>query len=291
MTEGASLFDRTISGFPLSVGTGLAMESIFNPQFVPIDPDRNAPPKVKLEDYTEIWINVHTLVRNIAAAADKFVLKTATTQEFLSVLVSEMDVIKTLFAVEGMGRCVPVFYISSYDSVYKGKISKYVKGREDGSEFGRRLANIMHDIEKNLKRVRLDSIRTFDLELKPTNMLTSAIIITSNPVDLVSYKNFRRLDLLESHTGKLKPRTQWSSKYHPLGNSDMSRLPWHPKLHWVFGDRSVVQPMDIKIRKAVYSLAEQCGWHAATTIAKVNQDIQLFVKEPMLQQMLLGLSN
>jgi hypothetical protein len=54
---GDSLSTRTISAFPLSISTSLALESIFTPKLPPYDPNRIIPEHINLIDYQEIWIN------------------------------------------------------------------------------------------------------------------------------------------------------------------------------------------------------------------------------------------
>lgn len=289
INQGESLFDRTISGFPLSVGTSLAMESIFTPQMTPIDPDRDPPQQVDLKHYSEIWISVHTLLRNIFAAASKEAVLRASTNELYMVLHNEISVIEQLFRIEGMGRCKPIFYFLSYDSVYKGKISSYIEGRPDTSQSAAAFTAHVVQVLKMFQQRNPDVLQLGDIEFKPTHGLTSAMVLTHSPLDLGSCKHFRKLDLLESHTGKLKPRTQWNTKYYPIPQGDMSRLPWHRKLHWIFGDKVIIKPMEMKLRRQILQLAEDQHWTAVTTMPKIMQDFRLFVREPMVQKILLEL--
>ncbi len=69
------LLQRTVSGFPLSIGTGLALESILEPVQEVYDPQRVVPEKIKLNKYDAIWFNIDTLVRNIVGSVPTEVQK------------------------------------------------------------------------------------------------------------------------------------------------------------------------------------------------------------------------
>ena len=70
MNDGHSLYTRTISAFPISVGTSLALESLFAPRLETIDPERKFE-RVDVTKYSEVWINLSTLFRNIVGAVEK----------------------------------------------------------------------------------------------------------------------------------------------------------------------------------------------------------------------------
>ena len=109
------------------------------------------------------------------------------------------------------------------------------------------------------------------------------------PYDLVSHSNFKRFDLLESHTGKLKTKYEFSGKYQPLGSESMDQLPFLEKLLMVFGDKIMVVPADIRIRRLLLEIAKNREWTPYTTEAKVNYFIDADIKEPYLKQWLLSL--
>jgi hypothetical protein len=110
------------------------------------------------------------------------------------------------------------------------------------------------------------------------------MIITHYPYDLLSHTKFSALDLLESNTGKLKSRYQWSSKYYPVGDVDMKVLPFTRKLLLVFGDRILIQPFDMKLRRLILEIADKRKWTSLTTDAKIMQDFELDIREPFVLQ-------
>ena len=67
-TPSPILEQRTQSGFPLSIGTALALESVFSPVQPVYDETRVVPEKIKESDYNLYLINAATLVRNVLGA-------------------------------------------------------------------------------------------------------------------------------------------------------------------------------------------------------------------------------
>lgn len=282
-TSGNSLAERAISAFPLSVGTSLSLESLFAPRLPPYDPDRLIPQKVNVSDYQEIYINLSTLFRNIVGAITRDAFFHASGADIRDALMAEIDVINSLFMNEGQGLCRPVYYHCTFKSLH----DKMVQGtslrsdKTDGQKFYRH----KHDEVMTLLGMSTDEFFEFDSEIKPKTR-TSAMIITHYPWDLLSYQRFSKLDLLESNTGKLKPRWQWSSKYYPVGDSDLSILPFDRKLLLVFGDRVLVQPGDIRLRRLILEIAQKRRWTAMTTQAAMMQAFELDIKEPFVLQFL-----
>jgi len=50
-TAGATLASRTVSAFPISIGTSLAFESVFFPRQPSYDPERQIPNRVEVTQY------------------------------------------------------------------------------------------------------------------------------------------------------------------------------------------------------------------------------------------------
>lgn len=281
-----SLSSRTISGFPISISTALAFESLFDPRLPVYDPDRKIPQRVDLTQYSEIWISLSTLFRNLVNSMTKEMFMHTNETEISDALLTEMEVINSLFANEGNNLCKPIYFYNKYDSVL-AKNKRHVKFREDKTD-GQKFYTYKHvkSIERILKMS--DEIFEFDGEIKPTHK-SNAMMLSHIPYDLVSFKNFHRLDLLESNTGKLKPRNQWNSKYYPVGDADMSILPFMRKFLFVFGDRVLIQPMDLKLRRLVLDIAEKRRWTSMTTKDKIILDLELEIKEPFVLQVLKSL--
>lgn len=112
-----------------------------------------------------------------------------------------------------------------------------------------------------------------------------ALILTHSAVDLLSTYRFDELVLLESHTGKLKPKSQWGTK---LGAKDET-MPFNAFTLQVFGDGSThFSPMSIKYRRAVLEVAKKDRWVSVTTLAKIRMGVNT-IKDPQIKDDLITL--
>ena len=278
-----SIHDRTTSGFPVSISTGLALESIYTPRQAVYDPERIPPVKIDISQYQEFWVNIATLFRNIVSASTREIVLNHSLEEVVSVVEQEIEVINSLFSHEGNNLCKPVYYIVDYKQVTKGQHHS-IKLRQDTTVAQQAIALLLTRVENTLLK-HTDEILTFTPDIIPSKS-TDALILTHMPYDLISHKRFHKLDLLESNTGKLKKKHEWNSKYYPVGKADMSHLPFMKMLLMVFGDRPLIHPSIFKLRDIILQTSVKRGWTPATTRDKVILDLEIDLKEPMLLSIL-----
>lgn len=269
-----SIYERETSSFPITIGTALSLESIFNPRSAPFDPTREIPNHVNLHKYQFMYFNLWTLYRNLIACLDKSTFLMTKDDDLANALQSDIEVIQSLFQIEGMNICKPVFYVCSYNALTK--LDSRIKLRQDNTELQKASKAKFLSVVQKLQR-RLD-IAMFDSEIVGNK--TNSLLMTHVPYDLLSYKSFNKLDLLESNTGKLKTRHEWNSKYYQVIGSDMSRLPWLKQLLLIFGDRTLIHPADTKLRRLVMDIAEKYQWTQATTLDRVRLCWEMEIKEP-----------
>lgn len=267
-----NLFDRTTSGFPLSISTGLAFESLFPPRQSVYDPERPLPEHINLGNYTQFWINVDTLFRNMLNAADKTAILNTGYKETVSVIVDEINTIENILANEGGGITSPIFYVCDYEHALR-KLHKGLSLRKDSTPKQFHYTDLRNKTMEELKKIRTD-IKFFPGSIK-TSGSNIALMLTHIPYDLLSYKQFGRLDLLESNTGKLKKRHQWNTKYYPVPNRNMSILPFFRFLLLTLGDKVMFQPAPSKLRDQIMTCAEKRSWTPATTIEKCLLDLSI----------------
>ena len=280
----ASIHERPVSSFPISISTSLSLETLFDGRLPAYDPDRPIPKRANLSDYQTAWINLWTLYRNLMTSVDKDTFFTTSEDSLADVLASEVEVIESLFRIEGHNVCQPLFYLCSYKDLTK--LDQRVKLREDKTEL-----QIAHKVkyEKTIKKLQSRiHCRLLNTNIMPDSR-TSSLILTHVPYDLLSYTNFSKLELLESNTGRIKTRQEWNSKYYPVAGSDMSHLPFLKMLLLVFGDKVLIHPAVTKLRQQILQIAEERHWTPATTIQKVLFDIDLSKCEPYVKQYLANL--
>ncbi len=267
-----SLYDRKVSGFALSISTALAFESLFPPRQAVYDQEREVPEQIQLADYDQMWINVDTLFRNMMQSASKEAVVNTGYKEAAAVLIDELDTIYSLMNNEGAGACSPIFYVCDYAHALRG-LNKAFTLRKDSTANQIHYRDLRDKTMAELKKQRSD-IKFFPGSLAASGQ-ASALILTHVPYDLLSRRYFKRLDLIESNTGKLKKPAQWNSKYYPVPGKNMSILPFYRFLLVPLGDRVLIQPSSSKLRDQIMNCAEKRAWTPMTTQDKCLLDLSL----------------
>lgn len=235
---------RPQSGFPVSIATGLALETIFEPTQEVYDPARVVPDKPDPNLYTDYLFNISTLARNLITSVPYSQLLSCSSKDITETLIEEIDYLKTLFQMHDKRLH---FYISSYayaKQTYPDKLRKATTQQQIYSY------SLVEDCIKVAKKLPTTLTFSKDISLPqgPSTLLLSHV-----PWDLLSYSKFKRLDLLESHTGIIKTRKDWNSKYYKVPDKDMSFLPFMEYLLTTFGDHVMFKPAPLKERIELYS--------------------------------------
>lgn len=274
------ILGRAISAFAVSVGTSLALESIFISDQPSIDPDRIPPQKVNIGNYDEFWINIATLFRNLIGALPKEGANSVSSPDIKEALINEMAYIADLVSHYSERKTNTIFYVCEYKKI-EAMESKFIMVRKDNTVnqknyralLNKTLQDILNSVGKD------DNVRLFDSDInvspkgKPaiSSKKCRAIILTHNAFDLTSQHRFANLDLIESHSGVLKKRAMFYTKY--LNGNDLPMIPFMRSLLPVFGDRENFSPIAISIRKALLDLAVKNRWTQLTTIAKIKDNL------------------
>ncbi len=272
-----TLPERAVSAFPLSIGTSLAFESVFPGRQPPFDPDRQIPVHVDLTQYNTCWINITTLFRNMSSALDKETFLGAKPAMLAATLEEEISVIQSLFEMEGNNTCKVELYYSTYDKLMSRKVLglDFRTPSTDGQRF---YHGQLQDTLKLMER-HTDTIQKMNDGLMPVHR-SKAFVLTHQPYDLTHWNRFDHLDLLESNTGLLKPRSTWGSKFYPMSGQSFAHLPFHRKLLLIFGDKSLIKPMSMILRKQILDISVAYDWKPNTTMEKINLNIGLAIKDP-----------
>lgn len=273
--------ERTLGVLPISIATSLALEGLLN-----IHPDL---PKSKVRPVDSIrilWINLSTLVRNIYNSYPSEVKSKLTTDDLVDILSYEVSYIDGLISSETKDSVNVVFYKCSYNSLVK-YLPTVTPRKYTPAQL---VYKTIHDSVLKSIPSFLDGIdyREYDVSIKGSS---KSVILTHMPIDLLSYYNFGSLQLLESHTGKLKPKNTWGGK---LGGMASEKTPFNGFTMQVFGDGGgLVTFMSLKHRRAVVDMAEKDSWTVVTTPARIKMSIQKHADDdikPLLLEALSGLS-
>lgn len=238
------LENRAMSGFPVSIGTGLALETVFDPIQDVYDESREVPDKVDINNYNLFIINISTLLRNILSSISSKDIESLKFKEVYDTLLEEIDFLSNFLDNLNVNK---EFYVNRYKFIQ----NKYNKEKFRNPTTAKQMF-ISNLIEKCLDRIiKEDEVSEYDSFIKNKKEY-NALIFTHIPFDLLSYTHFMNLELLESHTGIVKTRKNWNSKYYPIPKKDMSILPFFEYLLVTFGDHVMFHPDKLEKRLEVY---------------------------------------
>ena len=239
------LKNRPMSGFPVAIGTSLALETVFNPIQSVYDEARIIPKKIEPTDYSVHLFNISTLLRNIISSLPTSSVYTTSKQDYLSVLLEEIEWLTNFYQLNQLDI---QFYINDYQYV-KDTYADKDKLRKPTTDKQIYLDNVISYCLSKLKME--DDVKVFHNEIR-YNRTDKALMLTHVPWDLLSHSHFDTLHLLESHTGLVKSRKNWNTKYLKLGDRDMSFLPFLEYLLVTFGDSIMFIPSSMEERVKLY---------------------------------------
>lgn len=254
MIHNKLLLNRTLSSFGVSIPTGLMLESLFTPTATRYDNDRTVPSEVHIDKYSKHYINIYTLTRNVinAASIPKDKLNSLLrSRELLDVVIDEINIISELY---NDSKCELVIYIPSYKKAF----IEYGKNKDELA------ISLNHDIISYVDSFIKKNDYSVGANIASGEKLPSThdkvLITTHISYDLLNYRQIPNLELLESHTGKLKNKSLWYTKYHKIGKLDMSFFPYTAELVYILGDGVVSLPMKLSIRRELHELAIASKW-------------------------------
>ncbi len=242
--------------FPISIATSLALEGAAG--IYPERPESPAP----IMKYREIWFNVRTVIRNLIEAIPTDYREDLTVDTLIHALIEDMTIIESAVVRASTGMARSVFYLTNYAHMAR-KFPKAIlripstpkqmlhKALEDG--LLQRLAQ---------QGVSVDYRVYSQLFIEGNH--AESLIVTHLPVDLLARYQFKKLDLLESHTGIIKSYPQWNTKL--TGGNDLPHIPFCQLSLQLFGDKgNHFSSMSAKLKKQVLEVAAQDNWSSVTT--------------------------
>lgn len=211
-----------------------------------------------------VIFNVRTLWRNFWEAYDKDTRPI--TRNLVEPFFEELEVIAGLMVNIGIQH---YFYWPEY----RGLFTKFPGSVPKPDE--KKTANaVIFDasealIAAEVKRRKAATI----LDLLLPNNNGNFWLVSHLPIDLFNRYQFSSLKLLQSHTGRLIEPIGWNKTI--FANERYHRMPFNVFTFSIFGDRSkMFSGHPIRIRKAVFQLAEENHWTPLTTIEKIRYDIK-----------------
>jgi len=260
------ILDRTTTATGVSIGTGLALETLFDVEL--FDAGREVPKRVDPASYDINMYNVYTLFRNVLSSI-KFKDKDHLVhdREVKLELLNDMHNLISLY--EGVDTEL-LFYLPKYDQLYK-RMNKHKKGVYSPYSTHTMMRAALASLEFPGNVVKGSSTGYLPATSK------KVLLLTHFTVDLLGgLTNTRNLELLESHTGVVKNNLLWYTKYKKLGKRDMGIYPFNKRLLYLLGDSTVVAPLPLIERRALYDTTATLGWDQTTPAERINKHAKKF---------------
>lgn len=213
----------------------------------------------------ELWINVHTLFRNLYEAyEDPAVVPRG---ELISELSNEALVVRELLH----GIVNVTYYNTDITSLERNfplakiKVPKTPKQKIFANNERLAIAALMNNPE----------IGVLSFKQKIYGKNAKAWILTHYPLDLLSQYEFSELSLISSHTGDIKKPVEWIKKL--TNNENYHKLPFNILTLQILGDGAVqFFALPPSIKKHFIAIAEAGKWKPTTSRDKVLSDINKY---------------
>jgi hypothetical protein len=275
MANPHAILDREFGQFPVSIATSLAIEGA-----VGIYPEKETGIN-ELPKYQQIWINLRTLFRNFHGAMPREDTIGLKTDPVAHAVLEEMGRLQEILTEKSNRMAKVVFYVSNYkDMAKKYPHASLREPKTDRQlEYDALQKKVITRLLEVLEKIGGVDVRVFDRKIT-TKEQVRALIITHVVYDLVARDQFTELDLLESHTGVIKPRSQWYTKF--IDGKTLPMIPFREDMLQIFGDSETFHPWPSKVRRQLIELAEQNRWTQLTTRDKIAYGIAS-LKDPFLK--------
>lgn len=243
---------RDTGEYPLSIGTSICFESLKNGD--------SELTKEKRASVKRILISVDTLIRNLAGACRNDRLRTG---EYVTYLLQEMELIEEL--AEKLPRKPSVlFYHAVFNNLEKRFPQALFREKTDKKlEYDYTVEKI---VSRLMEQTEIKTGDYFDMSFG-VDSNESAILISHRAPELLRFIDFDNMALLESHTGALKQRANWYTKF-----TDGKSLPPMPFCHGtltICGDSNIFKHR-APARKFLISVATAYKWRGNTTLKYVR---------------------
>lgn len=247
---------ETGNNYGITIGTELALDTLFT---------RGAPNKAKhaVHIYNGIYINLHTLTRNVISQFNAKALEKIHADEIMRVVLKDITLINKLTE----DKITVTYYGTSLTGFASSVFLPFL--REPKTVKQKKLAYTISTVVTALvKKYRYPRVNgmlhtTHGENLVLTNFLMDLL---SNPAN----------ELLESHTGKVKGKKLWYTKLHKIPHADMSTLPPLNRMLLFTGTSDIFSPSaHMRFREKLIDIATRKGWNSATSNDRVLFDLRI----------------
>jgi hypothetical protein len=283
MDQRAILAQRVTGAYPLSIASSLAIEALAGTH-----PDLPPPPAPPIQDYQAIWVNLRTLFRNLYNAVERDLQQGIHFTSWSEAMFSEMEVfVEAIHSIQSTVRVF--FYVNNYPDI----VRRYPHAlfRTDNTALQKHYAAMMvstlEAVMREAKKVMRQPPAFFHGDLRTETPLKS-LLMTHYAWDLTSAKQLGDTDLIESHTGRVKPPAQWYTKYYQ--GKDLPMIPFRRGFLPVFGDDTLFKPFPKASREEIIELAVKYNWSNVTSTDRLRFCLDQ-LKDKFLKSVIMSMLN
>lgn len=254
--------------FPISIGSSLCLESLINKHPEIVHKPANVKPVSK---YKHFFINLRTIFRNLYQAVSNDHRDSIMPTDYFEPFIQELEFILDWAKNEGEG--IKVFF---YAVEFRGMVALYPDAKLRKATTPKQMR--YKQVEEAIIRVLIENTNyreRFDTIIYRSTLnqapYENTVILTHYAIDLLSKYKFRKLDLIESHTGKIKSDKEFNTKY--LNGNQLYMMPFNIGLMQIFGDKETFAPLSIAIKKEVLRLADEYNWTPITSLDKIKSNL------------------
>lgn len=272
MTEMEKSFgNRTVGASGISIGTHLMFEAVEEFRDIKLYDEQREIDKVSVNKYKMHIFNMYTVIRNIANSFENVtdIADMLQHQNMLDILIDEINNIMVLYMD---AECQLVFWSPDYTELYKS----FNKGKPTNENVTyQKHLNIKAFLDTNKEKLQ-HTVRYTGYKLP---RIEGDVLITTNMV--VDLLNDSNLTLFESHTGVMKTKSEFNSKYKKFGKNDISHLPFIEDLLYFLGDDVFILTAPVNVKRELLEISKANNWNIKTTKSKLISDIK---KGPLVKE-------
>lgn len=251
----------TMGGLGLNVGTSLIFEEwADNPKKV----------KTYKDKVSQFRVNVHTLMRNISEALEDEVRSVESVVKYATL---ELDLFENMVR-EFFPNVEIVYYVTEFN--YYSSLIPRSEMRVSKSPRIRKLLELELSATGDFYDWLQDSGRNVErIKRKQGHIAKAALVLTHLPADLLCFRYYSDMFLVESHTGNIRERKTFPVKILPRHRRDDAHLiPFNHMSFQVYGDGGkMLNQASGAVTTAYTELARERKWNFTTSPDKIVNDI------------------
>lgn len=246
------LDQRVMGDFPVSFSTAEAAKAL-------------AP--LELEQKADWLVNLRTLFRNMVDSVPTEDQGALNHHDCAYVLMQDVTAL-----IEYVERNLPKINIRIYYPTYASMLRVYPHAAHKviKSDLQKRYAKLERDTMERILG-RMQEMKCFvKTDCKLPAITNAAYITTHYPADLLTKNGFGELLLVESRTGAIKSRKDWSSKLTGSDRPEVANMPFNKMTLQTFGDQSTqFASSPHKMKNMLLELASKSKWNTLTPDERV----------------------